>query len=170
MKFYGVFLLLLIVKCSDQSQLECYSCDDCDIMDHMNIKIETCGVEFEQLVVAETLEESETVRPEMATTDFFMEEQTDDLAVVKEIFADENAMEMDIDMEMNMTTDLDDIAENEMTTESDFTSITDETTTDLPIQRVRRSSGPMSFCYKLLTRSGESNFQVHLNWHFRKLV
>lgn len=156
MRFYGLILLLMIVKCSDQSQnkLECYSCDDCDIMSHMNVKIETCEVEFEQLVVAETLEDSETVRPEVTTTDLLLDEQSDDLAMVKEVFPDENPLVMD--MEMNVTADADeDVSESGMTTESYFTTIADETTTDFPGQRIRRSSEAMSFCYKLLTRSGE---------------
>lgn len=151
MRFYGAFLLLLAVKFSDQSQghLECYSCDDCDIMNHIG-RIETCEVELERLVVAETLEDTETVRPEM-TTDF-MQEETEGLTMDTVTEVTEQIQEI---------TDMNEMKEmniEEMTTEEDHetTELLEETTTDFPERRlVKRSAGPISYCYKFLARSGE---------------
>lgn len=148
MKFYGVILLLLVAEFSDQiqSQLVCYSCDNCDVMNPKNSKIETCEVELEALVAAANDENSETVIPE-TTTDFMElleEDKTEETYMITDDFQDDNTMEMSTGEDYEtMGTD--------MTTET-----LEETTTDYPIKSlVKRNAGPISYCYKFLARSGE---------------
>lgn len=134
MKSYAVNVILLLLIVKAQSQLECYSCDDCEVINQRNFKLETCDFQFERLVLADSLE-GITLSPETTTTDDATEEQTESFTIIS-------------DTDMDGTTETS-VSETMTTTE------TEATTTDFPEKREKRSSSPMEFCYKLLTNSGE---------------
>lgn len=134
MKLTAVNVILLVMVAKAQCQLQCYSCDDCEVMNHRNFKIETCDFDYERLIIADSLE-SQTVVPETVTTDIV---DTTDISTTS-------------DMELDTTTEN---LVSEVTTDLS-TEVEEATTTDLSEQRAKRNSKPFSYCYKLLTSNGE---------------
>lgn len=167
MKFYGIFVVLLLVfHFSEQNELECWSCDDCKVIHPRHMRVEKCEMDMEQLVAASS-EESMTAFPEM-TTDFM--DQDDQMTTVTEPEVEDLEMSTqgegeEPEVQDYMTTMEGEEMEAETTTES-----MEETTTDFPVRSiVKRNAGPTAYCYKFSYQSGKFFVQVQVDLHQEKI-